>query len=61
MKLFVMAMLAAGAFAGLGCEDKKPEAKPAADPPAAAAPAAATGSAQSAGTPAAPAKPKGGW
>jgi len=54
MKLFVTAMLAAGALTALGCEDKKPDAKPAASPAAATT--------DSAAAPAAPAKPAhGGW
>jgi hypothetical protein len=58
MKTLTMAMLAAGALAALGCEDKKPEAKPASTPAA-----AATDSAKPATAPAAaPAKPAhGGW
>jgi hypothetical protein len=56
MKTVMIAMLAAGVLAALGCGDKTPEPKPAASTPAAAAPA------DTAAAPAAPAKaPKGGW
>jgi hypothetical protein len=54
MKMLVMAMLAAGALAALGCEEKKPEAKPVTSAPA------AVSATSSAAAPPAPAKPAGG-
>ncbi len=53
MRKVVLAMLAVGVLAALGCEDKKPEAKPAATATATAAPAKAA--------PAKSAAPGGGW
>ena len=52
MRKFMIAMLAVGALTALGCEDKKPDAKP-----AAAAPATANATA----APAKTAAPGGGW
>ncbi len=53
MRNVVIAMLAVGALTALGCEDKKPDAKPAAAATASAAPAKAA--------PAKTAAPGGGW
>jgi hypothetical protein len=52
MRNVVIAMLAVGALTALGCEDKKPDAKPAATAEATASAAPAK---------AAPAKAGGGW
>jgi len=57
MRNVVIAMLAVGALTALGCEDKKPDAKPAAT----ATGAAATGAPAKTVAPAKTAAPGGGW
>jgi len=56
MKTIVAVVLAMGAFTALGCDDKKPEAKPEAKTAATAAPGHAATAA-----PAKSAAPGGGW
>jgi hypothetical protein len=57
MRNVVIAMLAVGALAALGCEDKKPDAKPSTS----TSMPAATATAKPAAAPAKTAAPGGGW